>query len=366
MGLSVFPILAVLSSMFLLLINYNEVIYLLNKHGKKVIYFLLFFIIHSLFVALFNSEYLYPKRVLFLITIIPVCIYSAYLLINKKEQLLEILKLVLTIHLFFMFFQLCFYLVTGEFIDFLESLTGEQQRALGGSYYIDSLGGLRLARVTGLYVEPGTYSTFTMVLYAFYKSLEVDLYRDISKINWFDIAILSSCVLTFSTYGFIFVGIFMIFSFFKLNYKGKVVLLLSSIPVIYFVVVNYLLIRFSVSHLDSSGVGFREQGVTIFMDYLQNSPFNLLLGSSYLVNFSHLVGVYDRFPFNDVGFAFNFIVHLGILGSLFVLSMVLPLKKNKWILVIIILLSKLDITTMLLWFVFPYIFVDNSDELCEE
>ena len=102
----------------------------------------------------------------------------------------------------FFFVQFITYYATGNFLDYLEPITGESQRALGGSYTFSALN-IKLIRATGLFNEPGSYSTFVFLTYAILQIVRKNLNGDLS-ITLFDGLVLMSILLTFSIFGFIF------------------------------------------------------------------------------------------------------------------------------------------------------------------
>src|SRR5690606_32364124 len=72
------------------------------------------------------------------------------------------ISIVLIIHLMFWYLQFVIWLLSGNYLDFLEPITGESQRYL--SLKGLTFGGSRMPRFTGLYSEPGTYSTYIFLL----------------------------------------------------------------------------------------------------------------------------------------------------------------------------------------------------------
>lgn len=92
----------------------------------------------------------------------------------------------------------------------MHSITGEYQRAFGGSYGINVLGGAFI-RPTGLYNEPGTYSTAIMLLFLLYERVGKAMCRGESSKDWFFVAAtIVSVLISFSVFGMFFVVIYII------------------------------------------------------------------------------------------------------------------------------------------------------------
>lgn len=91
-----------------------------------------------------------------------------YLILRKNygRMLRDALFLVISCHVLVFWIQVVVYYVTGQYLDLLYPITGEEQRAFGGSY---ELLGFPLVRATGLFNEPGTFSNFVFPLFVLYK-----------------------------------------------------------------------------------------------------------------------------------------------------------------------------------------------------
>lgn len=106
-----------------------------------------------------------------------------------RPALMRSLTAVLVVHLVTLLVQIVWYIVNGQFLDYLEPLTGEPSRYSYGGY------GLALTRFTGLFQESAQYSAF-----AFF-GVTARLLDQRWKLQWLDWLLVSSMIATLSLYG---------------------------------------------------------------------------------------------------------------------------------------------------------------------
>lgn len=346
LGFSLFPVISAIFAFFMLLLNKSKP----KTNQRSTIILVVLFII-SLITSLPNTEFFLIKRIPLFLILLPVALYSTRFINENQIQLFSILKLTIIIHVLFYYFQFVYYYTNGVFIDFIEPITGVSQRTLGGSLTIGP-SGIKLMRTAGLYSEPGTYSTYIFILFLLYKQTKKNIYS-IDKVELFDIIVLISVLLSFSTYGFIFSSLYVSRYLFKINFSNKVVLLLFIIPIALFVVENYLGDRFQ-RDLTDSGISFRQEAVILYFKNVVNQPFHLLFGYSLFVDMNDYFKV--NLAWNDVGLIFVILLNTGVVGIILLFRIILPKLKDNFLLILIILLSKISITVIFLWFVISFIF----------
>lgn len=338
-GLSLIAILGACYSIKFFLIDRKPI----PKSCAVPLVVLLCLIIISLITSFPNSHLFLEKRFFLILILFPVIIYVSYLLTYRPLFFSSVIKNVLTIHILFLVIQLFyFYFVSGEFLDYLKPFTGEAQRALGGSY---TIGGSKLIRATGLFNEPGTYSTFVFILYLMYYSLNVR-YKENYKLRLFDYVAIISVLSTFSIFGFVFVTLFLIHYLWTASLKVKLISLILFIPFILLVLEIYISKRFALG-AENAGVGFRSQILIFYIQNIEEYFFNFLFGYSIFLDYNKFFNV--RFIFNDLGFWFTILLYIGILPFI---TFLIIFRKNIlrfFILFLIIMLCKLTITTIFLW-----------------
>lgn len=346
------PLFAVLGSLLALVLIIVKKI-ALNKNDNSTMKFFVFIFLWSVLNSIFNSAYLFEKRLFLVFTLIPTIYYSSYLLSNKSFRVYRIIKFIIIIHLVFFYLQFISYYVFGNFIDYLYPITGESQRAMGGNYNLFSG---KLIRATGLFNEPGTYSTYIFLLFLMYRFLRSSFLGN-NKLEKFDYLVLLSVFLTFSIFGMVFNLIFIASIFIRENIGRKIKVLIVLFPVVFIAFTNYILVRFSG---DSTGLEFRNEAIYYYLDKVLLDVFHTFFGYSIFVDLNSLFNV--NFPWNDVGLGFNFLLSFGIIGCITILIFLLnKINKKKYLFLLVLLLSKLSITTIFLWFCFAFIFSKNND-----
>lgn len=341
LGMPLFSVISALMSIPLIIIF--RVKY--EKYMLLIIAVLICVLLFSLTTMLPNTQHVFPARIPLFFLLVPVVLFSSYLLEKHRKITLNVLKTILVVHLVFFFTQFVYFYTTGNFIDYIMPITGEEQRSFGGNYEIDS-SGTELIRATGLFNEPGTYSTYIFLILSLVKQLESEIFKK-ERLTALDLFTVVSVLLSFSVFGFIFSAFFIIKFVLKSNFKTKFIIIISSIPLVFLAYDRYLSVRFS-KDAETSGVGFRTRAIDMYIENAQNDPFNLLFGYSNFVNVNDLFNTF--IVWNDLGFLFSIILSLGVIGFFLFALITIPRIKTHYLAITILCLSKLSITTFFLWF----------------
>ena len=347
-GAPVFPLLAACMSIAFIVLNYKTINFSeIFMNQKKVFFIFAYLVITSVVIGMFYQIAVLEKRIIAVLFFIPIIIHAGYLFHNRPDLLKSGLKIILGIHIFFFFVQFITYYATGNFIDYLEPITGEAQRALGGSYSFNVLN-VKLIRATGLFNEPGSYSTFVFLTYSILQIVRKNLNEELD-ITLFDALVLISILLTFSIFGFIFTSAYVATLLVKKKLTTKILVAIMAIPFMYVSVLNYIMPRFG-KDADHSGVGFRTEIVQYAIENIPKDTFATLFGYGSFVDMNTWFHV--SFFWNDVGLIMNLITSFGIVGMLILAFISKEAFMKYKLFFIILLLAKLSVYTIFIWFCF--------------
>lgn len=254
------------------------------------------------------------------------------------------LRWVIFTHVGFFIFQFIWFFFTNDIIDFLAPFTGEDQRMLGGSYSLTYLP--NFVRMTGLFNEPGTYSSWMILLLLLFNANKNRLGL-VSENIILEISVIGTVLLSFSTFGFIFSIIYLIgrISEEKLNLKIIIIMTLAGAFFFYFGY-EYFDSRFA----DGDG------GINI-----RNDVLNLYFGEDLATNLSFGVGIFSNIfakkglVAQDVGLWFTILASGGLIGASFLLLFFKSsLRFRLWdmILLMVVMLSKFSLTQAFVWVIF--------------
>lgn len=301
------------------------------------VYFSLFlFLIFNVLRGTYNyNDFGSITSMLVMITAMPMMVSLFKKRANKVERALFF---VISIHVIFLFFQLLYWLITFEYIDFLELFVGIESRSESRKGIMAMAS--RVPRFCGLFNEPGTYCVTVMPLVFVYFCMR-------KKLDVLVILATASCLITMSMFGIVLVILFYLFVFFYSNNKITKVrlLILGGVIFVGFYMiggVDAVLNRFS-SESDYSGLDLR----TMMLDFYFSSPEFLFTGVP-------IDSYPDYFIPNDIGLWFYFIVAYGYVGLLLVLGLLylIYIKTGRLFLLFVvslILLTKLKSTYPLFW-----------------
>jgi hypothetical protein len=346
-GVALPPFIAALMSLLFCIyliprIKKNELIKM-----KWIIFFLIYIVFFGVLLSLKSNDLLIG-RLFAPILFFGVALHTNYLLNVKLNLFLFVLKCVLIIHLIAFFAQLLSHYLGFGYIDYIFPITGEMQRAFGGAYESDLLGKAGFVRPTGLYNEPGTFSTNIFIIFLIYKGL--NKYANKCDEIILDFFVILSVIFSFSVFGIIFLLLY--FLHLVLVNKNTLFiimpLLFFTLPFIYDL---YLYPRFFSDSSDDNGLGFRNEAFGVYIEYLNNNIISLFFGIGL---FSDIVKILGDFVWNDLGLLFYSFINFGVLGVLVFLFCILG--KNSFSiyifpLTVIFLICKLAPTSMMFWVV---------------
>lgn len=344
----------VLISLFLfLLLTFKQFFNYQNIIKKKLSFPLLLLPIFlwGLLVSFFSF---YPFLVSRLIVFLYIPIIILYFDIERKRNF-HYLKfsvyLSLIIHLIAFFYQAFFFYTTNEIIDFVQPITGEASRVIGGSY--EPIFGQRFARLSGLFTEPGTYVSVIFTMFLFYKIICSKTCGLISnKFSLLELFVLSSVFLSFSTFGYIFLLIYVFMNFFRVDFL-KIIYFFIFLVISVLLSYEYFFDRFlsQDQYLDD----YRLEVIINFFS-VQFDFSKLIFGYGYFTDFRKNI----FYVIEDVGFLFNILFYFGIFGFIYFLFLII----NRWkflsimerTLLMCLFLSKLTFTYIFFLFYLCFIF----------
>lgn len=276
-------------------------------------------------------------------------IHFCYLRFYHSDGLEVSLRWCLITHLSFFWLQvLCHYFGFG-FLDFLEPVTGEAQRVFGGNYSVPFTG-QRLIRGAGLYSEPGTFATFIFLLYLLYKSIYC-FNRGVSEVLFglFDFLVVLSVVFSFSIFGFVFVCMFFLFSSF-FDWRRLFVILPLLIVFAFIAFETYIYPRFFGGISTDTGLGFRSEGILVYVQKVSDNPILFLFGSGF---FNDYAVFSSEIVWNDLGLFFSFLMLVGVVGlfsTLFLFIFIVgKLRFYDFLLLTVLCLSKISLSMAFFW-----------------
>jgi hypothetical protein len=321
---------------------------------KLVVFVMYIFFVSSLSSLFYGSDTFGLSKLAFPLLVFLYFSFAVVIFKIYPEAFQRALTYTILVHVFFFMFQFLWFLTTFEMIDFLQPFTGEVQRALGGSYSLTNLS--NFIRPTGLYNEPGTYSTWMILLLLLLKSHSSELGLKAPSFA-FEMLVITTALFSFSTFGFIFSLVYMISHVMEKKISKKT--FFALIVVVAFFInfgYEYFISRFSLSD-DLSGVGIRSHIIQIYLD--RSDLFSVLFGFGIFNNIFTKIDA-DLIS-QDLGLWFSLLSGVGVVGILLLASVIVDTKKTNYniSIFIILMLSKLSLTNALVWVVFIYFLVSG-------
>jgi hypothetical protein len=323
------------------------------------LFFFYVYVVNAIYSIIGVNEFSGGK--MFFPVLVLMCFWFVSGISGQYLNFLAALKFAIVAHCLFFLLQFIYYLLTGKFLDFLEPITGEVQRAFGGSYEISYIP--NFIRATGLFNEPGTYTTYLMILFVWYKDLCTLSLTDNRDRWWVEFLVVATTLLSFSTFGYVFLIIYALILYgFNKTTKFRMFLfcgLLIFGGVLFF---DYFQQRF-LNERGSTGIEFRVAGVASY--FLDLQWWSLLFGRGFSA--SLMFWNNDVVVLQDIGFWFGLIYYFGIFGVLFLFGFLVlcfpfksasePKRNNSYLflLIVFLLLSKLVLTNILVLVVLLYI-----------
>lgn len=282
------------------------------------------------------------RRLFFFLVSLPPAIFFVYLLHWKRKLLVKCFVFTISLHLIFFYSQVILYYSGYGFVDFLYPITGEAQRAFGGSY---AIGSMRLMRGVGLYNEPGTYAAFMMLIYVSYLTVSRRLVNKL-EIKPIDLLVIFSVAMSFSTLGYVLILIFLLILF----VKSRPSYFLFIAPIVLFL--TYMAFEYYFSHrfvdLNSGGVGFRLEALYEYSKLVAVNPLVVMFGVGALTDTGSAIA---HFSWSDLSFLVNFFVQAGMFGLLllFLTCFLGRRLHGVFIVLVFLMLSKLHLGLLLTW-----------------
>lgn len=268
--------------------------------------------------------------------------------INRSTDLVRGIEITLQIHAAFIFAQAIWFISSGNYLDFLVNITGEEQRYISNKGIF--IGGIRIPRFTGLFNEPGTYANYisalTAVLFSIQRKLTTTIYLS-----------LASIFLTASLFGYVFVALLVIiFSLSQINSikKFAINLILYSIFGILFLYyyLESILIRFN---SDYSGLEFRSDMIELLIN---RDAMDIFIGAGTIADL-----LPDWIVVNDIGLIYYTLFSFGFAGLVFMIIIFIPIARTyNWVTIAIfglLLLSKIKLTYPMFWYCWAILCISN-------
>ena len=209
----------VYGALFYILVNLKYINYTIHINLFFLIFIILFY---NLTRIVKNPETVY-NPVVHLILTIPLLIIVFNKIKIDKSYIVKILKGILIIHLIFFLYQISFWFFTGEILKLLDILNSDNLISLSKSKGLN-LFSFKFPRFSGLFAEPGTYSSVTMSIAASLAILE-------KKTSIYGYLVCLTIVIASSTLGIILVFFYFMF-FFSISFKFNKLFLLTLIILI--------------------------------------------------------------------------------------------------------------------------------------
>lgn len=343
---------------FILSIIYLIRYYSFPNRFLNVAFLFLPIFLWTLFVS---TQSFYPFLYSRLIVFVFFLLISFYLDTESKSSYINLLysvKLSLKVHLVAFFVQVSYFYTTNKVIDFVEPITGEVSRVYGGSY--NPVIGNEFVRLSGLFSEPGTYVSVVFTLFLFYKILSQTVTnfnrKNISSIDFF---VLLSVLLTFSTFGYVFIVLYCLINLLKFNFK-RIIILFLLLGVISFFSHEYFFQRFfsEDQYLDD----YRLELMTSFL-------FNNFEVSKYFFGYGYFSDFRETvlYVVDDVGLWFSILFNFGLFVFIYLVACVSliwsKLSKLELTLLVILFISKLNFTYIFLVFYLLFLFHKKDHNL---
>ena len=221
-GFAPFPI---IGSFLFIIFNLSLVNFKVDKNIIFLIVLFSFYIIRQIF---FFPELFFTPLVQFILVTLILIILLNISKLNKKF-LIDALKIVITLHLIFFFYQFFYWVFVDEIIIFVNFFSNDFTSRHFGNIGLNYNGNL-IPRFAGLYVEPGTYSSYIMSLLAVLIILE-------KKNSYLSILVCISVILSFSTMGFLLLTMYF-FYFFSISLKEKKIIYILFLFILIIVSIN--------------------------------------------------------------------------------------------------------------------------------
>ena len=198
----------IFASLCFIIFNYKN---LCPKISLKLLYLIIFILFYNFFRLVKSNDFAYSSLIHIIIAVFLILVFDRKIRNENTHLIVKMLEFTIIIHFFFLYFQFFYWLLFDQKINFV-SIFGDM---FSGSANTKGLivNNIRLIRPSGLFAEPGTYSSLIISLVAVLSVL---------RLNY--LVIIPACfsvVLASSTLGLIllFIYIIYVFSILPLKYK---------------------------------------------------------------------------------------------------------------------------------------------------
>jgi hypothetical protein len=326
-GLAVFP---VSSFALIILLGFQTNFSIFRKKKFVFLVIILMVTMYGFIIGLLNSfaNVRIQSSIAYVMGILSFIVFHK-LYSNSYNHIIKIVKLVLSMHVLFYFTQVLLYFLFSFHLDLIVLFSGEPQRIFGG-YLL----GKEMIRMSGLFVEPGTYSaTILPLMYLHYITTKrVDILFSASVVT---------IILTFSASAYVVLSVFLLFVFFSSN-KAKAIPLFVLVLIFAGVIgKEYVTERF-LDRQDSSLIS----KLNTIQEFVEYDMVRISTGSG--------LGVIDcnGCIINDQSIFFYVFFTFGFIGIILIFAMLGMIKGHSLMLTmafVLMMLSKLSLTHLVFW-----------------
>ena len=326
-GLAVFP---VSSFALIILLGFQTNFSIFRKKIFVFLVIILMVTMYGFIIGLLNSfaNVRIQSSIAYVMGILSFIVFHK-LYSNSYNHIIKIVKLVLSMHVLFYFTQVLLYFLFSFHLDLIVLFSGEPQRIFGG-YLL----GKEMIRMSGLFVEPGTYSaTILPLMYLHYITTKrVDILFSASVVT---------IILTFSASAYVVLSVFLLFVFFSSN-KAKAIPLFVLVLIFAGVIgKEYVTERF-LDQQDSSLIS----KLNAIQEFVEYDMVRISTGSG--------LGVIDcnGCIINDQSIFFYVFFTFGFIGIILIFAMLGMIKGHSLMLTmafVLMMLSKLSLTHLVFW-----------------
>lgn len=300
----------------------------------RVVALMIFFLCFSFINTKSSLLYVALLSIVFSYCIILITVYK-----ENRYVFFHSLNIVISINVFFLFLQYLLINFMEINVNFHEALFPFSQ---GHTY---QLKGIEFVRITGLYNEPGTYSTWMSIMVALSMLMS-------KKISALHLISMISVAITFSATGFVF---FILFVSMFVYIHSKSITFKKLVLALLFIFISVFIMSY-IGIIEYIGWRFLDDNV---VDGTTQSKFSAL---RFLIDASETRQIFGSGLANndcpncdsiqDVGLAFNFIFYFGFFSLFLFIIIVSFIKKINTFsvyLIILCLTSKMFIFSPILW-----------------
>ncbi|MEN0679041.1 hypothetical protein [Plesiomonas shigelloides] len=328
---------------------FNGKVTLRKKTVTTFLYFFLFIvtitIIGAMDILTYKSNINYPANIAIVnLTSKLILCFAIFIVINNENELYHVLGILIIIHSFIFAVQFFSIYTTKHYIDIVYFFSDETSR-YGGGFSIPWIG--NIYRVTGIYVEPSTYSGFVFT----YITIRYFLSNTLEKKDQFA---LSTCILSLSIASIIYCSLLLLVLFLKKKEITPNRILMTTItftllPIAAYFIIDIITSR--ISYTDGSAIYLRENLFDIV--FIKQTLSEILIGNGLLgyptiiANFLNQGGLWQAqlAALNDNGIWLFIIMKFGLIGLLAITFVLFRNTNNisSFLVLSLVLFTKISI-----------------------